>query len=372
MGKAFLRSFVVVLSIFASCQWSIAQSGFSWIEPRIADVNGKIAHNRVGIYDRLPESLQSTVRAPVWQLSRNSAGLYLDFFTKASHIVVKYKVAGRLNMPHMATTGVSGIDLYALEESSDSWSWASGEYSFTDTITYSYEGLRKTETGRRYRLYLPLYNTVKWLKIGVPDSDTIQFFSQKEPPIIVYGTSIAQGACASRPGLAWTNLLGRMTDTPIVNLGFSGNGRLEKPILDLLAATPAAIIVLDCLPNLGISDERTEKQIDSLIYNAVGLLREAHPETPIILTEHSSGFNCSILNEDKLRSYEMTTLIARLVVNRLRKEGVDKLFVLNNESIGLSIDSTVDYAHPNDIGMKKIAAAYFRLIKRIEKERDTW
>ena len=44
---------------------------------------------------------------------------------------------------------------------------------------------------------------------------------------MIYGTSITQGGCASRPGMAYTNILSRRIDAPFINLGFSGSGRGE-------------------------------------------------------------------------------------------------------------------------------------------------
>ena len=100
-------------------------------------------------------------------------------------------------------------------------------------------------------MYLPLYNGIKWMEVAVPaESEFIPLQVRNDKPVVVYGTSIAQGGCATRPGLAWTNILSRKLDRPVINLGFSGNGRLEKEVLDLVAATAAKIYVLDCLPNL--------------------------------------------------------------------------------------------------------------------------
>ena len=46
--------------------------------------------------------------------------------------------------------------------------------------------------------------------------------------MVFYGTSITQGACASRPPMdANAAILGRRLDRPVVNLGFSGNGRMD-------------------------------------------------------------------------------------------------------------------------------------------------
>jgi len=65
-------------------------------------------------YVRLPQRAEGKVRKPVWDLSRNSAGLAIHFFSNAPELKVRYQVSGPLNMPHMPTTGVSGVDLYSI------------------------------------------------------------------------------------------------------------------------------------------------------------------------------------------------------------------------------------------------------------------
>ena len=171
-------------------------------------------------YDRLPARAQKSVREEVWNLSRNSAGLMLRFKSNSTEIVVRYKVTGNKAMNHMPATGVSGIDLYAVN-ADGKWLWCAGRYSMGDTIEYRFRGLEPndpiTRKGREYRLYLPLYNTVQWMEIGVPNTATFNPMPvRKEKPIVVYGTSIAQGGCASRPGMAWPAILGR-TDGPTGN-----------------------------------------------------------------------------------------------------------------------------------------------------------
>mgnify|MGYP002508477446 CR=1 FL=1 len=47
----------------------------------------------------------------------------------------------------------------------------------------------------------------------------------------MYGTSILQGGCATRPGMAHTNILQRRLNREGVNLGFSGNARLDPEIM---------------------------------------------------------------------------------------------------------------------------------------------
>lgn len=311
---------------------------------------------------RLPIRLKEQVRPPVWSLGENSAGIYIDFQSDADTLIVRYQVAGGLNMPHMPTTGVSGVDLYL--KNNRNWQWAFGNYQFKDTIQYTFAHIG-TNTNGVYRLYLPLYNTVKWLEIGVSRSSSLSFLSERTKPIVVYGTSIAQGACVSRPGMAWSSIVGRALGREVINLAFSGNGKLEQPILDLLVHEDAAVFVLDCLPNLAVIPARTAHQLDSLVTHAVRFIREKHPQVPIILTGHSSAFTPGFLNKGTLAEYEKSTQVGKLTFRRLRKEGIKHLYWLDSRDIGLDINSTVDYAHPNDYGMDKIAQAYIRLLRKI-------
>lgn len=355
----------LLLSLTVGISIGYAQQSWKWIDVLAeGHINGRIDQEELSAYQRLPDGLKSEVRAPVWYLSTNSAGLYLNFRTKATRIQVRYGVKHALEMPHMPATGVSGIDLYAQDPLKGEWDWASGRYAFKDTITYIFDAL-DDGVEKMYQMYLPLYNTVSWMEIGVSDSLSLDFIKETEQPVIVYGTSIAQGACASRPGMAWTNILQRAILNPVVNLGFSGNGRLEAPILELIAETPAEAIILDCLPNLDISAEMSEQQLDSLIYHAVLTIRKKQPQTPIILTEHSSGFNPHILNTDHNQRFQQSTKVLRQTVDRLEKDGVANVYLLTSEEIDLDINATVDYVHPNDWGMLRIAEAYRKVLENI-------
>src|SRR6185436_14505138 len=101
----------------------------------------------------------------------------------------------------------------------------------------------------------------------------------RRKPIVFYGTSITQGGCASRPGMVHTAILGRRLDRPVINLGFSGNGRMEPEMARLLAELDPAVYVIECLPNMSAKEveERTEPLVRSI--------RTARPKTPILLAE---------------------------------------------------------------------------------------
>src|SRR5262249_5941177 len=139
---------------------------------------------------------------------------------------------------------------------------------------------------REYLLYLPLYNGVSSVEIGLPKGAKLEKADPYGPgdrkPIVFYGTSITQGGCASRPGMVHTAILQRRLAFPVINLGFSGNGRMEPEIATLFAELDPAVYVLDCLPNMSAA-EVTER-IDPF----VTVLRKAHPDTPILLVEDRS------------------------------------------------------------------------------------
>jgi hypothetical protein len=315
-------------------------------------------------YDRLPGYAEQQVRSAVWSLSRNAAGLYISFRTDAARIQVRYGVKGEKAMPHMPATGVSGLDLYA-RGADGQWTWARAGYRFGDTIDYTWTGLATAGIQTEYRLYLPLYNTVTWMQFAA-DSKGFQFLPfSREKPIVAYGTSIMQGGCASRPGLAWTSILGRMRSDNIINLGFSGNGQLEKPLIDAMAKIDAKLYILDCMPNLVDRSKFPPEEVERRTRHAVQSLREAHPGVPILLTEHCCGITGSNLDAGLVKRYDDCSRVMADIHAKMVKEGVKGLYLLTAKEIGFDQDCTVDGTHPNDIGMMRYAEAYARKIRKI-------
>lgn len=322
-------------------------------------------------YDRLPARAEKTVRPDVWSLSRQSSGLIIRFRSNSSRITVRYTVNGRLNMHHMPSTGFSGVDLYS-KDCNGTWLWSSANYSFNDTIVYQYNNLESKERyhnlGREYRLYLPLYNSVKWMEIGVAEGTIFTPLPLRlEKPVVVYGTSIAQGGCASRPGMAWTAILGRNLDRPLINLGFSGNGRLEPELISLISEIDARLYVLDCMPNMVELGDDMKKLITSRILQSVRQLRKDHPLVPVLLTDHA-GYTNGSTNPSRKKMYVEANQIQHEAFALLKSEGINNIYLLENQDINLSQDAMVDGTHPSDMGMQQYALAYEIIIRDILQE----
>lgn len=185
--------------------------------------------------------------------------------------------------------------------------------------------------------------------------------------MVVYGTSIAQGGCASRPGMAWTSILERTMDRPLLNLAFSGNGRLEKEIIELIGEIDARIFILDCLPNLTNSETFPEEQLKNRIFESVQYLRNKHPATPILLVEHA-GYSDGLIMPERGEAFQRVNQIQKRTYSKLMKNGIEHLYYLSNEELNLSFDDTVDGTHPNDLGMQHYAEAYERKLRIILNE----
>lgn len=358
MKQALLFTIFALASLLATAQET------TWYNPQTAEnevISGRHWGAELrGSYARLPERTKDSLRSQLWNLSKNSAGLNVSFTTDAKHIRVRYGVGEGHNMYHMPSTGVSGIDLYMNDLRTG---WCRPEWpSWGDTIYYNYQRLTSNGTAD-YTLFLPLYNSVKFLEIGVPAGASFAWKPvSPDEPIVVYGTSIAQGACASRPGMAWASIVSRELDVPVVNLGFSGQGQLDMPMFRMLGEVPARAYIIDCMPNM--VDELVPEIYGRLV-SGVRYLRE-RSDAPIILTEHD-GYMNDLSHPADGASWQASNTELRRAFNALRKEGVKGLYYLSYNDLKLSRDSQVDGVHASDLGMRQYADGYKKLLTRALK-----
>lgn len=335
------------------------EEGIAWYDVSKWGVEGKGWTDTARYYDRLPAKAEGVVRGAVWNLSRHSAGMATRFETDANKILVRCRLlSGNLAMSHMPATGVSGVDLYGQNDEGQ-WRWVGvSRPSAQDVKATLADGLLP---GRRaYMIYLPLYNGVESLEIGVPEGAGFQPIAPRsKKPIVYYGTSIAHGACASRPGMSFSAILGRWFDRPVINLGFSGNGRMDAEVADLLAELDACVFVIDCLPNMEADAiaERTEPLVQRL--------RKSHPETPIVLVEDRTYANTPFLPARRKR-HDTSRAAFRAAYERLVAGGVKNLHYVEGETLlGDDGEATTDGSHPSDLGMMRMAEALTPTLKTV-------
>jgi hypothetical protein len=179
--------------------------------------------------------------------------------------------------------------------------------------------------------------------------------------VVYYGTSIAQGGCASRPGMAFTNILERAMDRSYINFGFSSNGTFDKSVGEAMCEIDASLYVIDCIPNT-----QTELIYDRAIV-LVKQLKLKRPSVPILFVDaynYESGFG----NPGKLNTDKKLTELHR-AFKLLQEFGVSDIFYLKGDRlIGYDHEGTVDGVHPNDLGMMRMAESLLPVIRKILNE----
>lgn len=335
------------------------ENGIAWYDVAQWGVEGKGWQDTERFYDRLPARARSTVRSAVWDLSRDSAGMLTRFETDSTVFHARYRLdSSALDMFHMPATGMSGLDVYG-RTSSGVDRWLAGTKPATQLVEQRL--VSGVDPGRRlYTAYLPLYNGVEFLQIGVDPGASFQGVQPRtERPVVFYGTSIMQGGVSSRPGMSITAILGRRLDCPTINLGFSGNGTMDLPVGELLTEIDASVYVIDCLPNMtpAMVAERTEP--------LVRLLRDARPDTPILLVEDRTYANATFVESSRQRHAGSRAALHAAYMN-LRTSGVKHLFRLEGDNlVGDDGEGEVDGSHPSDLGMVRYCDAYERVLRPI-------
>jgi hypothetical protein len=158
-----------------------------------------------------------------------------------------------------------------------------------------------------------------------------------------------------------TAIIGRRLECPIINLGFSGNGRMEAEVNKLLAEIDTAVYVIDCLPNMNAKDveERTEPLVQTL--------RKVRPDTPIVLVEDRSYTNAHTLPGPRKHNDESRAALKK-AFDRLQKAGVKHLHYLSGARLlGDDSEGTVDSSHPTDLGFMRQADAFLEVLAPLLK-----
>lgn len=321
-------------------------------------INHAFAGETERTYARLPRYVKDSIPEgrELWDRQQCSSGIGVRFATNSTRIGCKYTLYWDTHMIHMADTGLKGTDLYILERDSV-WRHVNTNRPY----------VKKDENGNKtklvestyvsnldgkmheYVIYFPLYDGIEDFSVKVDSGAVITKGSPEvinaNRRIVAYGTSILQGGCASRTGMAATNIIGRELNCEVVNLGFSGEGKQDTYVARAMATIPDVdVFLLDPVPNC------TEMMCDTLTYNFVKTLRALRPDVPIVMLEgpiypyarYDSFFGKYLPKKNNAfrRNYE-----------RLKAENPNNLYYVTSEGLdGPEDDGTVDGIHLTDLG----------------------
>tara|TARA_A100001015_G_scaffold95638_1_gene106294 strand:- start:240 stop:1352 length:1113 start_codon:yes stop_codon:yes gene_type:complete len=318
-------------------------------------IHDSLKENR---YDRLPASYKEIVREPVWDLSKHSSGLSIRFLSNSSVITAKWEVLNNLSMDHMPDTGIKGVDLYFKDN--DEWQYINTGVPVGFNNEYKLVENMDNEL-REYKVFLPLYDGIKNIEIGV---DSLSYVkkpkSNEKKPIVFYGTSITQGASASRPGMAHTNIISRQLDRDVINFGFSGNGRMEEPIANLISDSNPIFYVIECMPNMypNLVSSNTIPLIDNI--------RSKDPNTPIILVDLFTS-PLTELDKNAIKGTSEMNNALKTQYDKMINNGYNNIFYLETQSaLGNDFEGTIDAVHFTDLGFIRYSDFLVKKFKELQ------
>lgn len=319
--------------------------------------------NSLTPYTRIPAVLQDSVRPDLWERSKCSTGMAVRFATNSTRIGARYSLLTNMHMAHMADTGIKGTDLYRLGEDGK-WHYVNTARPVKDSIQHKIYVSNLDGGMYEYMIYLPLYDGINWLEIGVDSTaDIIQ--PQVDNPrkggrIVFYGTSVMQGGCATRTGMAATCMIQRDMNVECVNIGISGEGKMDACMARAMAQMDDVLCyVIDPVPNC------TKDMCDTLTYGFINILRKAKPEVPIVMVE---GLTYPYAKYDSFFRDYLPAKNEAFYRNYLRllEDNPDNLYYMTTEGqTGRDEEGTVDGIHLTDIGFRAYADKLERILERL-------
>ena len=306
----------------------------------------------------MPQRYQESLRKDVWELSENSAGVSISFKTNSSELSVKWTIKLDFSMNHMSDVGIKGIDLYY--KYNGRWNYlSSGIPSGKKNKTSLFKGF--SDETREYRIHFPLYDSVTSLQIGINKASSFEIVKDKDLPIVFYGTSITQGGCASRPGIAHTNVISRSLGLECLNLGFSGNGHMEESLGAIIAKIEAKLIVIECMANVDL--ETVRKNTIPLIQTIRKTRQDCSPS--IVFIEEAITNN---RNPDQkyIQSIHQKNIELAKQLKIADDLGHKNVYIISQVGlIDKDSEATVDGTHYNDLGFERHAKHLVRSLSEL-------
>ena len=314
-------------------------------------------------YVRRPKEMEEVIKnlaEGLYLLVEQPAGAMIAFYSDTTTLKINVEMGGNFHMVHMAFTGQGGVDLYMGESFEDLKFFRVASFPINN-LNYSFTYFENIERKKRlFLLDLPLYASVNNIEIGFDQDATIekaQLFDKGK--VVVYGTSITQGGCAARPGMSYTNILSRRMGYEFMNYGFSGNGRGQKEVAEMLASTTnAKLFILDYEANVTL--EMMKATLDTFI----DTIRLKYPKVPIVVLSkivmpREVHFKADAANQKKLLNFQKN------VVKRRQATDSNLFFLDGHKLFGKELtEATVDGAHPTDLGFYLISNYLEKYLKK--------
>jgi uncharacterized protein (UPF0248 family) len=300
-------------------------------------------------FGRLPDKVLKEL-PKLKHLSKNTSGVRLSFYTNSNNIGIKSVQNVLDKYMHMPRTAQSGYDIYVNHRMKGYLVPDYEEKVFEKSMV-----IGKDHEKKLVDIYFPLYGVVDEFSLLLDDDSEVSpiTISRYNNPSVFYGSSITQGGCASNNSMCYVNMLSRMLDTEIYNLGFSGSAKGEREMAEYIASLDMAAFVYDYDHNSGTA------QLAMTHEPFYKVIRKKHPNLPIIMATRGDYFH-NLSESEKNRRIVMQTYVEAL------NQGDQHVYFVDGKEM-FSDDkreySTVDNTHPNTLGFYQMANTFLKTIK---------
>ncbi|MCL2522645.1 MAG: GDSL-type esterase/lipase family protein [Erysipelotrichales bacterium] len=285
------------------------------------------------------------------ELGAHTAGVSIVFKTDTPILVLRSKLNKGAVLWNMSPILEIGFDLYLKINNK----WEFYQTSKHKHLDKSHEAIMFEKLDRSEKEVLinfPCYSAVLELEIGLEEKSFIKTsasFSDAKRWLF-YGTSITQGACASRPGMSYVNILSRYFNKEIVNLGFSGNALAESVMAEMILEVSGLDIVFIDIDANAVEFNTLKPNLELFLKT----IRKYSKDLKIILI--SRVLDVYQKTNKKTNAIYLDTLyFQREIVKKLNDQS---LFFINGYDIfplKEYSDYTVDGIHFSDLGYYKFA-----------------
>lgn len=308
---------------------------------------------------RIPKETAKKINDGVYYLNHHTSGGRICFVTDSPYIVINAEVHKADPMVHMAHVGISGFDVYVKENGNHYYKGSIKPLSHDCDIVEGIVELHNENETYEVVVNMPLYGGVKKIHIGVDENSQIKAPQEYKisKPAVYYGSSITQGGCASRPGMAYQAIISRELDCDFINLGFSGSAMAEQEITDYIKNLDMSLFVMDYdhnAPSLQHLEATHEKMFKCI--------REKNPDLPILIMSRPKYY----LTYEEEKRLEIIKSTYDNAVSKGDKNVyfIDGSTLMNDE---IKDNGTVDDCHPTDLGFFSMAQRIIPVIKDIFK-----
>ena len=357
--KRIFSAFILTLALLGTAS---AQK-LEWVDGTSLNICGHTIRNAKNPYSRLDAKAYNFENSAIIRYSRYPSGVYVMFKTNSTQVAVDWELASPKVRDNMTPIVQLGVDLYVKQN--NEWRFCSvGRVSASSKVTsYKKTLVRNMDNSEKeFMLYLPLWNEVTSLKIGIDEGAEISATpSPYKHRVVAYGTSTLHAASPSRPGMAPLARLSRMLGVDFVNFSYSGQGKMEPESAEVLADCQTDAIICYCFGNT--TPTEIEERIDAFAERVV----KAHPDKAIIFLPPFL-FNPQNVNlvKREFAIKKRETIARKMAV--LTKKYKNVHYIDIPDACGPDNDASIDNSHPNDLGFDRILQSYGPKIAKILKK----